>query len=140
MCAKSQAFVPSHWYFTILNPKKCPFWVLPRECSRPKVSIIRSGIDRWSDCIGQDRDSHHLGALSTILQHFTHTMKPSDPLLLADVTLSCEMYPAGKVDISQHLAILGFSQNDPTSSHPQTSASHLLGLQGPLQIPAPLPF
>ena len=29
-------------------------------------------IDRWSDCIGQDRDSRHLGTLSTILQHFTH--------------------------------------------------------------------
>ena len=26
---------------------------------------------RWSDCIGQDRDSRHLGTLSTILQHFT---------------------------------------------------------------------
>ena len=25
---------------------------------------------RWSDCIGQDRDSCHLGTLSTILQHF----------------------------------------------------------------------
>ena len=54
--------------------------------------------------IGQDRDSCHIGTLSTILQHFTHTMKPSDPLLLADVTLRCGMYPAGKVDISRHLA------------------------------------
>ena len=26
----------------------------------------------------------------------THTMKPSDSLLLADVTLRCGMYPAGK--------------------------------------------
>ena len=39
-------------------------------------------------------------------------MKPSDPLLLADVTLRCEMYPAGKVDISWHLAIPGFPQSD----------------------------
>ena len=39
----------------------------------------------------------------------SHTMKPSDPLLLlADVTLHCGMYPAGKIDISQHLAIPGF--------------------------------
>ena len=38
----------------------------------------------------------------------SHTMKPSDPLLLADVTLHCGMYPAGKVDISQHLAVPGF--------------------------------
>ena len=30
----------------------------------------------------------------------SHTMKPSDPLLLADVTLRSGMYPAGKVDIS----------------------------------------
>ena len=28
-------------------------------------------------------------------------MKPSDPLLLVDVALRCEIYPAGKVDISQ---------------------------------------
>jgi hypothetical protein len=39
-------------------------------------------------------------------------MKPSDPLLLPDVTLRCGMYPAGKVDISQHLAIPGFPQID----------------------------
>ena len=30
----------------------------------------------------------------------SHTMKPNDPLLLADVTLRCGMYPADKVDIS----------------------------------------
>ena len=30
-------------------------------------------VDRWSDCIGQDRDSSHLGTLTTILLHFTHT-------------------------------------------------------------------
>ena len=36
-------------------------------------------------------------------------MKPSDPMLLVDSTLCCGMYSAGKVDISQHLAILGFS-------------------------------
>ena len=30
----------------------------------------------------------------------SHTMKPSDPLLLADVTLRCGMYPADQVDIS----------------------------------------
>ena len=38
--------------------------------------------------------------LSAILQHFTLTKKPSDPLLLADVTLRCGMYPADQVDIS----------------------------------------
>ena len=38
--------------------------------------------------------------VSTIPQHYKHTMKPSDPLLLADVTLRCGMYPAGKLDIS----------------------------------------
>ena len=41
-------------------------------------------------------------------------MKPSDPLLLADVTLHCGMYPAGKVNISCHLAILGSPQSDHT--------------------------
>ena len=75
-------------------------------------------------------------------------MKPSDPLLLADITLCCGMYPAGKVDISLHLAIPRFPQSDHTVgipsadagslcsiadlltlSHPQMSASHLLGLQ-----------
>ena len=41
-------------------------------------------------------------------------MKPSDPLLLADDILCCGMYPAGKVAISQYLAIPGFPQCDPT--------------------------
>ena len=41
-------------------------------------------------------------------------MKPSDPLLLTDVTLRCGMHPAGKVDISQHLAIPGFPKSDHT--------------------------
>ena len=44
----------------------------------------------------------------------SHTMKLSDPLLFADVTLSCGIYPDGKVDISRHLAILGFPQGDHT--------------------------
>ena len=30
----------------------------------------------------------------------SHSMKPSDPLILADVTLRCRMYLAVKVDIS----------------------------------------
>ena len=38
----------------------------------------------------------------------SHTMKPSDPLLLADVALRCRVYPADKVDISQLLATPGF--------------------------------
>ena len=66
----------------------------------PQKLIIRSGIHRGSYCIGQDRDNHHLGTLSNILQHFTYTMKPSYPLLLAYVALTCGMYPAGKDDIS----------------------------------------
>ena len=81
----------------------------------PQIGIIRSEINRWSDYIGQDRDSHHLGTLSTILQHFKHTMKPSDPLLLADVTLCCGIYPAGKDDILRYLAIPGFPQGDHTA-------------------------
>ena len=37
------------------------------------------------------------GTLPTILQHCSHTMKSTDPLLLPDVTLQCRMYLAGKV-------------------------------------------
>ena len=55
----------------------------------------------------------------------SHTMKPSDPLLLADVTLRCGMYPAGKVDISQHLAIPGFPQSDHTVGKPSADAGSL---------------
>ena len=44
----------------------------------------------------------------------SHTKKQSDPLMLADVSLHCGMYLAGKVDISQHLAIPGFPQSDHT--------------------------
>jgi hypothetical protein len=51
-----------------------------------------------------------IGTLSTILQHCTHTMKPSDPLLLDNGTLRCGMYPTGKVAFSQHLVIPGFPQ------------------------------
>ena len=85
----------------------------------PKVVSSQSAIDRWSDCIGQDRDSRHLGTLSTILQHFT--------LLLADVTLRSRsgMYPAGKVDISQHLAIPGFPQSNHTVGKPSADAVSL---------------
>ena len=52
-------------------------------------------------------------------------MKPSDPLLLVDVALLCGMYPAGKVDISQYLAIPGFPQNDHTVSKPSADAGSL---------------
>ena len=52
-------------------------------------------------------------------------MKHSDPLLLADVTLCCEMYPAGKVDISWHFAILGFPQSDHTVGKPSADAGSL---------------
>ena len=41
-------------------------------------------------------------------------MKTSDPLLLADGTLHCGMYPLGKVGISQHLANPVISQCDDT--------------------------
>ena len=41
-------------------------------------------------------------------------MKSSDPLLLADGTLRCGMYPAVKVAISRRLATPGFPQSDHT--------------------------
>ena len=52
-------------------------------------------------------------------------MKPHDPLLLADVALRCGMYPAGKVDISQHLAIPWFPQSDHTVDKPSADAGSL---------------
>ena len=52
-------------------------------------------------------------------------MKPSDPLLLVDVALHWGMYPAGKVDISQHLAILGFAQSNHSVSKPSADAGLL---------------
>ena len=56
-----------------------------------------------------------------ILAHYqpsyntSHTMKPSDPLLLADVTLHCRMY----------LAIPWFPQSDPTVGKPSANAGSL---------------
>ena len=39
----------------------------------PKAVSSHTAINRWSDYIGQlVGDSHHLGTLLTILQHFTH--------------------------------------------------------------------
>ena len=52
-------------------------------------------------------------------------MKPSEPLPLANVTLPCGMYSAGKVDISQHLAIPGFPQSDHTVSKLSADADSL---------------
>ena len=47
--------------------------------------------------------SVHTNHPTTIHMH-NDTMKPSDPLLLTDVSLHCRMYPLGK--ISRHLADL----------------------------------
>ena len=44
----------------------------------------------------------------------SHTMKSSDPLLLADGNLHYGMYLAGKVAISRHLIIPGFPRCDHT--------------------------
>jgi hypothetical protein len=52
-------------------------------------------------------------------------MKPSDPLLLANVALRCGMYPAGKVYIFWHLAIPGFPQIDHTVGKPSADAGSL---------------
>ena len=55
----------------------------------------------------------------------SYTIKSSDPLLLANVTLHCGMNPAGKADISQHLAIPGFLQSDYTVGKPNAHAGSL---------------
>ena len=52
-------------------------------------------------------------------------MKPSDPLLLVEGTLRCEMYPAGKVAISWHLATPRFPQYDHTVGKLSADASSL---------------
>ena len=52
-------------------------------------------------------------------------MKPSDPLLLADVTLHCGMYLVGKVDISQHIAIIRFLQCNHTVGKLSANAGSL---------------
>ena len=68
------------------------------------------------------RSTHGLNVLArieivTILEHYqpsyntSHTVKPNDLLLLTDVTLRCGMYPAGKVDISRHLATPEFPKS-----------------------------
>ena len=56
-------------------------------------------------------------------------MKPSDPLLLADVTLRCRMYSEDKVDISQHLAIPGFPQFDHTVGKLSADAGSLCSVE-----------
>jgi hypothetical protein len=55
----------------------------------------------------------------------SHTLKPSDTLLLADVALRCRMYPAGKVDISCYLAIPRFPQSDHTVGKPSVDTGSL---------------
>ena len=83
-------------------------------------------VNRWSEFIGYWIEIVSLiGTLSTILQHFTHTMKPSDPQLLANGNLRCGKYPTSKVAISQHLAIPRFPQSDHTVSEPTAAASLL---------------
>ena len=89
----------------------------------------------------QRRYHHNLGSqdgltnwleIVTILGHYqpsyntSHTMKPSDPLLLADVTLCCVIYPAGNVDISQYLAILGSPQSNHTVGKPSAEVCYQL--------------
>ena len=72
----------------------------------------------------QDRDSTPSGYT---IDHPTtlHTRKNlSDPLLLADGTLRCGMYPAGKVAISQHLATPGFPQFDHNVGKLSAVAAH----------------
>ena len=51
----------------------------------PNAVSSQSAFDRWSDCIGRDRDSHHFGTLSTILQQFTH----NEISLWSPVTYCC---------------------------------------------------
>ena len=56
-------------------------------------------------------------------------MKPSDQMLLADGTLRCRMYPAGKVAISPHLATTWFPQCDHTVSKLSADAGPLCSVK-----------
>ena len=115
--------------------------LLPWECSRPEGGIIRSGIDRWSDCIGPDRNSRHLGTLSTILQHFTHheTQWPTTTrwchFALRDVScgqswhLSTPSHPRVPPEWPYYQWAQCGRYVVKHSRPPQMSASHLLGLQ-----------
>jgi hypothetical protein len=67
----------------------------------PKVVSSQSVIDRWSNCIGQDRDSCHLRT----------------PLCV---------YLAGKFDISQHLAIPRFPRVTILSTSPVQTPVHCI--------------
>ena len=90
----------------------------------PKGGIIRSAIARWSDCSGQDRDSHHLG--KTINHH--KTLHAQNETHWPTAACRCHfrgMYRVGKVDISQHLAIPGFSPSDHTLGKPSLDAGSL---------------
>ena len=53
-----------------------------------------------------------------------YIMKPSDPMLLANVTLRWRMYPVGKFDIFQHLAILVILQSDHAVGSPVRTLVH----------------
>ena len=104
-----------------------------------------------SENIGLDRDRLPSWQYQPS-RYNSHTMKSSDPLLLAGGNSRCGMYPASKVAISPHLITPKFPRCDHTvgnlsadagvhwnekwiiadlltSSQPHMSASHLLGLQ-----------
>ena len=96
--------------------------------------------------------SEHSGNLHcTVLTH------QQIPLLLAKSALSCWMYPTAQIALSptpshpwvppewpycqqaqcrRWFTVKHSKAGLQTSSHPQNSASHLLGLQGPQQTPA----
>ena len=83
--------MPSPMLLVLLTPRL----VLPSHLRQQMVWLY------WL----HDRDSMpNLYTINHPTTLHTHTMKPSDPLLLADDTLRCAMYLAGKVAISQHLA------------------------------------
>jgi hypothetical protein len=106
------------------------YWLLP-YVNVPALKAVssQSAIKRRSDYIGLDRDSCHLGILSTILQHFTLTMKVHSktqwPTAARNITLHCRMYPTCKVVISQYLAIPGLPQSGHTVGKSSADAGSL---------------
>ena len=69
-------------YSKLVHNKFSTFMTLPgpasQECTGPCHENVPSlWLTDGRIVLAQDRDSCHLGTLSTILQHFTHKMKPT---------------------------------------------------------------
>ena len=78
-------------FSTVMSSPRPAFQECTGSCHENVSALKAVSSDlRSTDGLTVMASKYHLGRLSTILQYFTHTMKPSDPLLLADVCC-CEI-------------------------------------------------